>query len=382
MSGRDAAFLSAVIGAVAHPVYVADRHGRLVLVNGALERLLGRDAAQMLGKTLGDALGPDLGVSIPEQDADELASRDEPVRGDATITDGSGARRAVTVTRVALRDEDGAASHVVGALHDVTDLRAVTEELERTKNDLGARVDARSRELADAQAGLVRKERLAVLGQLAGGMAHQIRNPLGAIKNAAYVLERHVSRQGGDEGPWALSIIHDEVKRANQIITHLLDYARVRAPIPRRVDVIALVEQVLAERSPPPHVEIERRLAQVPLLSVDVDQVHGALSNLVDNAVDAMGETLETGRQRLVLETLREGDFVVIALEDSGPGVAAEIEEHLFEPLFTTKPLGLGLGLVTARTLIEEQGGTLRLARSSAPGARFEVRLPLRRQEG
>jgi PAS domain S-box-containing protein len=378
MSGHDAAFLAGVLAAIAHPVYVADRAGRLVLANPALTHLIGRSEAEVLGKTLVDVLGPEDGASVVEGDSDVLASGERTFRDDATVTDAAGVRRAVTLTKVALRDAEGAVSHVVGVLHDITALRAVTDELERTKNDLGARVDARSRELADAQAGLVRKERLAVLGQLAGGMAHQIRNPLGAIKNAAYVLERHVSRQGPDEGPWALSIIHDEVKRANQIITHLLDYARVRAPIPRRVDVIALVEQVVAERAPPPYVEIERRLAQVPLLSVDVDQVHGALSNLVDNAVDAMGETLETGRQRLVLETRHEGDFVVIALEDSGPGVAAEIEEHLFEPLFTTKPLGLGLGLVTARTLIEEQGGTLRLARSSAPGARFEVRLPLR----
>lgn len=377
MRTHDAAFLTGIVGSMTHPIFVRDRERRFVLVNAAFAELVGRSECELSGRTAVEAFGAHEAPVWCFDDDEVLSTGAHAQRDDALITSADGSRHYVSITKVGLTDDAGAITHIIGMLHDITRLRSLTAELQRTKEDLERRVEARGRELADAQAGLVRKERLAVLGQLAGGMAHQIRNPLGAIKNAAYVLERHVSAQAGDEGPWALSIIHDEVKRANQIITHLLDYARVRAPIIRSVDVAALVEQVLADRTAPPQIRVVRRFAPVPPLAIDADQVHGALSNLVDNALEAMGDDPDAREPVLTVEIVPEGDVVLVAVSDSGPGVAPEIAGHLFEPLFTTKPLGLGLGLVTARTLIEEQGGTLSLASAGRRGARFEVRLPL-----
>lgn len=221
-----------------------------------------------------------------------------------------------------------------------------------------------------AEESLVRKERLATLGQLAGGVAHQIRNPLGAIMNATYVLKRHLGPGQHANVEDALRIIHDEVRHANVIITGLLDYARVRAPDRQPTSLAQLVERVLASETIPPHIRVERVIDGVRQLEVDGDQLHGALYNLVRNSVEAMpqGGTLR-------VELHEEPDEVVIAVVDTGPGISPHRRAHLFEPLQSTKPMGIGLGLVTARTFVEAHGG--RIVCADLPrGARFEIRLP------
>ena len=211
-----------------------------------------------------------------------------------------------------------------------------------------------------------------MLGQLAGGVAHQIRNPLAAIMNATYVLKRHISPDQHPNVEDAIRIIHDEVRHANVIITGLLDYARVRTPDRHPASLVEVVERVLAADAIPSTIAVERAIESVPLIEIDADQIHGALFNLVRNAVEAMPEG---GKLRVELRT--EDDQILVAVTDSGPGVSAQVRAHLFEPLHSTKPMGIGLGLVTARTFVEAHGG--RITHLDVPkGARFEIRLPRR----
>jgi signal transduction histidine kinase len=217
---------------------------------------------------------------------------------------------------------------------------------------------------------LLRQERLATLGKLAGGLAHQIRNPLSVITNATNILRRAVGHDDASDAMTALAIIREEVWRANRIITDLLDYARVRQAVRVPNHVSELVDQVLTSREIPARIRIVRELPDLPAVVVDAAQVHGALDNLVDNAFDAMprGGTL-------TLRAFVEGDSIILAVEDSGEGIPREIRDRIFEPLLTTKPEGLGLGLTTARALVENQGGTIRF-HTSPSGTRFELVLP------
>jgi signal transduction histidine kinase len=218
---------------------------------------------------------------------------------------------------------------------------------------------------------LVRKERLAVLGQLAGGVAHQIRNPLAAIMNATYVLKRHLAPGQHPHVDDAIRIIHDEVRHANVIITGLLDYARVRAPDRQPTSLPDLLGRVLAVEAIPEGIEVECAIGELPIVDVDVDQIHGAIFNLVRNAVEAM-----PNGGKLAIAMNVEGDAILISIMDTGPGISVQVRDHLFEPLRSGKPMGIGLGLVTARTFVEAHGGRID-SREVPKGACFEIRLPL-----
>jgi signal transduction histidine kinase len=241
-----------------------------------------------------------------------------------------------------------------------------------TKDELERRVLERTAELAEAQENLVRQERLAVLGQLAGGVAHQIRNPLAAIMNASYVLKRHLSPGQHQNVDDAIRIIHDEVRHANIIITGLLDYARVRTPDRHPASIVDLLDRILTSEWIPQNVRIAKELPESDAVvrEVDSDQLQGAVSNLVRNAVDAMPDGGE------LAVTLEAGeDEVVITVSDTGTGISPQVRAHLFEPLHSTKPMGIGLGLVTARRFVEAHGG--RIASVEVPrGACFEIRIP------
>jgi signal transduction histidine kinase len=241
-------------------------------------------------------------------------------------------------------------------------------QLARAKEE----AERRSVELARAQGSLLSKERLATLGQLAGGIAHQIRNPLAIILNATSVVKRNLPQSRHADVDSAISIIEEEIRHADAIVSALLDYASLRQPERQPVSMLELVERVLGAPLLPPSVRVQKSVdADVPLVHADADQLNDALMNLVLNAVEAMpdGGTLS-------VEVMMRESCVVIGVSDTGAGIPPQLEPRLFEPLHSTKPMGVGLGLVTARTFVEAHGGSI-VAVPVPAGARFEIRLPV-----
>lgn len=369
-------FFRRVAELVAHPIFVKDRSCRLVFLNDAFVQMVGFSREQMLGKTDYDLFPREEADFFREKDEQMFRERRRIVIEEEPITDSSGVVHVLTTTKVPMFDHTGEPTHLVGIIHDISQLKQAETALLRSNLELEARVQERTAALRAAQADLVRKERLAVLGSLAGGVAHQIRNPLGAIKNATHLLEGYISSTYVDRSGarHALSIIHEEIGLANRIITDLLDYARVRPPECRPIDAGFLVEQVLGAHVDGSSVAVLRELAAAAEVLVDPEMAQGALANVIRNAVEA---AMAGGRlPAIVVSTRIEGVKLVIRIRDNGPGVSAEIRPHLFEPLYTSKPTGLGLGLVTARALLEVQGARLELAESGPDGAAFEVTLP------
>ncbi len=263
-------------------------------------------------------------------------------------------------------DEIDALAFAVNVM--VGELSYTASGLARAKEE----AEERNAKLAATQASLLRTERLAVLGQLAGGVAHQVRNPLAAIMNASFVLKRHGARDLHPDMERSIAIIQDEIHHANAIITALLDYARIRAPARRPTSVPELLDTVIEKAAVPPTILVERQLdGDCPEIPVDPEQLREAVLNVVRNAVEAMPDGGTLG-----LALRREVDCVVLAITDTGPGIAPEATASIFEPLRSTKPAGVGLGLVTARTLVEAHGGTL-IGVPAEAGARFEVWLPI-----
>lgn len=374
-SGLDPAQLElpglAVLEHVAQPVFVKDRSFRYVFVNRATVVLTGKAREELLGATDHDL--------FPAHQADAFRLRDEEVLrtgqtieiAEEALEGARGGVRRVRTIKTPILGAGGVPTHVVGIVTDLTERLGGGERLGVESEDLERRVSERTAELVSTQDALVRRERLAVLGQLAGGLAHQIRNPLAAMQTAAAILKRKLGESADTEVAQALAVIREEVWEANRIITDLIEYARVKPPARQDVRVEDLVETMLSSVELPPAVALRLELEPNLVASVDVRQARDALGNVTRNAIEAMPSGGE-----LRLSTFGDRTDVVVAIEDTGPGLTRDGVAHLFEPLVTSKPLGLGLGLSTARALVENQGGSIRVATSPGRGARFEIRLP------
>ncbi len=365
--------LRAIVDHVGLPLFVKDREYRFVLVNPALAALIRRGPDEIVGRTDYDFFPAEQADFFRTVDAQVFETGQPVVVEEESLTDPSGKVHILRTVKEPLRDpRSGEITHLVGIITDVTDAKRAEQTLRGANEELERRVRERTRELEDAQAELLRKERLSVLGQLAASVAHQIRNPLAAIATASAILRRKLASASDPDVTQALTAILEEVWGANRIITDLLDYARVKAPILAPVSIDELVEQALSSASPPDKVQIERDLEPELVVIVDLRQARDAIASVIRNACEAM----PSGGRLLVIAS-RIGDEVLVAIEDSGPGLTRDAIKGLFEPLVTSKPLGLGLGLATARLLLENQKGSIRAATQRGGGARFEIRLPI-----
>ena len=249
----------------------------------------------------------------------------------------------------------------VVALHDEMD--SLSARIER----FVAMLQQRDREV-------LRAEQLAALGQLAAGVAHEVRNPLTSIK--LLVQAELESRSPGGMAPEDLKVIVSEVLRMERSLQSFLDYARPPNPQRQQVDLETVVQNVMglvrvrAERQ-----RVEMQLVSpvtgVPI-SADVNQMQQVVLNLALNALDAMPQG-----GRLTFTTNRRGDLAELTVSDTGTGISEDMQERLFQPFATNKETGLGLGLVITRRILEAHGGRVSVENAPLGGAVFQVRLPV-----
>jgi PAS domain S-box-containing protein len=364
-------FLSAIVENIGHPVFVKDESFSFVLVNRAFSEMTGFAREDFRGKTDYDFFKKEEADFFRKKDKEMFRTGSVVTIEEEPITDADGTVHVLATTKVPLTNDEGEVTHLVGIIKDITRLKSVEAALKLANDELERRVAERTRQLEEAQERLIRRERLAALGQLAGGVAHQIRNPLAAIANATALLRRHVSRSNDPESAQAVDIIREEVQRADGIIRELLDYGRVRPPERAAVAVSEIVHSALKDHVPPVEVSVNEEIDGVHRAFVDEAQIVEAVGNLLQNAFDAMPDG---GTVTVTCEPMEEQ--IVVAVQDEGTGIDSEQRDRLFEPLVTTKAYGLGLGLPIAKALIDNQGGSIRYAPASSGGARFEISLP------
>jgi signal transduction histidine kinase len=250
------------------------------------------------------------------------------------------------------------------------DFPELHEEVER----LTERIEAVVQELQQREYEVLRAEQLAAVGQLAAGVAHEIRNPLTSIKMLvqAGLEEEDPHKLGPDD----LHVIEAEVRRMERSLQTFLDFARPAKPRRRPVELGHVVEAVLGlirGRAIKQRVDVHFERGPAPIVLIaDADQIQQVLVNLVLNALDAM----PTGGSLTIYVGRRTDGGVTIEVADTGPGVAKESMPRLFEPFFSTKETGLGLGLVISRRVVEDHGGTLTASNRPSGGASFFVQLP------
>ena len=305
-----------------------------------------------------------------------------------------------------LFDETGKPIGFQGTTRDITERKQAEETLQEYSERLEEMVEERTKELRDAQEQLVRREKLAVLGQLAGGVGHELRNPLGVISNAVYFLQ--MTLPDADETTREyLDIVSSEVRCAEKIVSDLLDFSRTRLADREEIAVSDLISHVLERRPPPENVEVTTEIpSDLPPVFIDPRQIGQVLGNMVTNAYQAMPDggwlvisvSEDEGTERRGDKgTRRQGDSLPVSsspclrvsISDTGCGISEENLEKIFEPLFTTKAKGIGLGLPISRTLVEANGGSIEVESPSTglrtgeegKGSTFTVRLPIGRNE-
>lgn len=222
--------------------------------------------------------------------------------------------------------------------------------------------------------------RLAALGQLAAGLAHEVKNPLGAIKGAAQLLREPGGSSLEPAAQEFVGIILEEVDRLDRVVGSVLDYARPSRGEPGAVEVNAVVRRTLQVLAPDRHegVEVRTELAEsLPLVRADAEKLRQVLINLVLNAVQA---TPRGGRVTIGTRAWPGGDAgptrVDVAVSDEGPGIAPEVREHLFVPFFSTKEGGTGLGLAISQRMVTDMGGRIEVSSREGIGSTFRVVLP------
>lgn len=261
----------------------------------------------------------------------------------------------------------------------------INADISRLNQEMAIKVN----ELKDAQDELVKKGRMEQLGQLIATIAHEVRNPLGAIRTTIFMVERKIADKGlGLEGH--LQRINNSVNRCDTIIAQLLDFSRTKEVNSSPILLDDWVAKTVREEAArlPENVFIECALGlEDQTVYIDPTRMQRAIVNLLNNASEALlgqNDRALNGTQlhhHIWVSTKRIGDHAVIRIADNGPGIAAENIQKIREPLFTTKSFGTGLGIPAVEQVVNQHGGRLDISSDIGKGAVFSIHLPLPRSK-
>jgi PAS domain S-box-containing protein len=331
--------------------------GKPVSVNPSLASMLGYESPGVLIDSISN-IAKELYADLSRRDEllHQLSENDTVSDFEARLRRKDGSLLWASLNVRAVKDSDGKIIRLEGFMSDITGRKRAEEALRK------------------AQEELVRKEKLAILGRLAGIVGHEIRNPLGVMNNAIYFLKT-VMTDADDRVKEYLDIIQHEIGSSQRIITDLLDFARTKTPRARLVVAGGLVTESLDKCAIPENIDVQTELSDaLPQVYADPFQMVQVLQNLITNGIQAMPEG---GGLRIGATWLPEPGFVEITVTDTGEGIPPENMEKLFQPLFTTKARGIGLGLVACKNLVEANGGEISVESSFGEGTTFALKLPI-----
>lgn len=334
-----------ILESISGGVVTTDKEGRVTTFNRAAEQITGLVAVNVIDHPFEEVFSPEGEVY---QIWSTTSNSGQPCPGREILhPSGDNTMHLLVSSSVLLKNK-----HPIGTilvLRDLTEMRRLEEQVRRA-------------------------DRLAALGELAAGVAHEIRNPLTSVKGYAQFLGEDL--QPGDPRQDYLATIVQEADRANRIMEELLRFARPTTPYFRYVNLEEELEQtlVLARQVHSKHIQIIRDYHPLPPVMADSEQLKQVFLNLLINAAQAMADS--GGIIRVSTDYLPEKRMVVLTVDDTGPGIPPEYVDRLFDPFFTTKEKGTGLGLAIAHQIVRLHGGNIEVESRPGRGATFHVYLP------
>jgi len=255
-------------------------------------------------------------------------------------------------------------------IHDITERKKVEYELAQHRKHLEELIKERTKELRNTQKKLIRKERLTVLGQIAGSVGHDLRNPLGVISNSIYYLNMKLKNKD-EKIEKHFNIIKESIKRSDAIISELLNYSKIKTYDFIETDINEFIKNVVEEMEVPNDVTLEMKLKKtIPKIKLDPEQMRRAFQNIISNAYRSMTE-----KGKLSIETKSNKEYTEINFIDNGDGIDDENLQKIFEPLFTTRAKGIGLGLSIVKDIIDGHNGKIDVKSKVGQGTTFTVKL-------
>jgi PAS domain S-box-containing protein len=358
--------LKHIVDAITNPLFVKDEQHRLVVVNDAFCALLGRPRASIIGCTDFDF--------VPAEEARLFQAKDKVVletgaadENEEPLTNASGKQHWILTRKSLIKTPDGK-RYVIGVITDITERKQMEVDLREANASLKATME----KLADS-------ERLATIGQVAATVSHELRNPLGAIRNSmALVHQRTAGKQLGIER--ALERVDRNIQRCATIIGALLEFTHKRETVRAATAIDAWLGEALTQCRIPDNIVIAPELGAQDEVAIDQEQFRQVIGNLVDNATQALNDPAwspPSGHpRRIVVRSESAGPHVRLSVIDTGPGIPPDVLPRIFEPLFTTKNFGVGLGLPTVRQIVELHGGTIDVGSTVGAGTTVTIWLP------
>jgi signal transduction histidine kinase len=264
-------------------------------------------------------------------------------------------RKQETARKMPKTDSDKTKEQLINELVELRIRIAALEALENERLSSARLPDGQEQAGKEVKEHMVRSQGLAVVGKLARGMAHELRNPLGAIKNAAYFLNMALE-EAQQAVKDALDILEKNVGRCEKIVNSLHVFANPKPPTLRAIDIRDVLQKALLHASIPENITAVSQLDKsLPTILADPDQLGQVFRNIISNAIQSMPEG---GKLVAKIEVARP-PWVAVSFADTGLGIQKEHLDKVFDPLFTTKAKGIGLGLALAKTVVEGHGGTV-----------------------
>ena len=353
---------------------ITSPHTHCLEVNDRLCEILGRSREELMQRTWGE-------ITHPEDWTKEEPLLDRVLRGDEEgysldkrLLHPSGESIDVAVATRCLRNPQGEVERLITIVQDLreqhrteAEARAAQEALLEQQRREQQRVQA---ELEKLRAQLVRQTQLATIGQLSAMIAHELRNPLGAVRNASYLLKRKIPADDAKLQRY-VAIVENETVVAEEILNELVAMYRGKAPVRKPCSLAAIVTEARSRVTAPDSIAWRFQYDADPfVIHVDAAQLEQVLRNLFQNAIQAM-----SAKGTITLNAHRTEEFDVITVTDTGPGIPTDLGRQVFEPLFTTRPRGTGLGLTICRQIVERHGGMIDAVPSSQ-GAALQLHLP------
>lgn len=359
-------------------IIITDARHRVVAVNPAFERAMGYRSDEVLGHDPHELMASGQHDEAYYQAAWRLIDAQGYWQGEIWDRIKSGEILPKLLSISAIRDPSGVVSNYVGIYADLTEKKRSEAQLQQYREQLEKLVQERTRELESTQQALLKQEKLATLGQLISTVSHELRNPLSAMRPSLYVLRRKMPDKD-ERTQQAIERIERSIGRCDHIIDELMEFAREHRLVRETVALDAWLGSVLHAQPIPEGVKVQFEPGVAELtMAIDTARMQRAVLNVYENACQALAERQNKDGERFqpwIRVSTRHGAAGEIEIEiaDNGDGMSETVLERIFEPLFSTRGFGVGLGMSLARQVMVQHGGDIRVVSQQGQGARVTL---------